>query len=154
MYANFKDKAIDFVKEAVAADEAGEYDKAFKSYMTALEYFKTHLKYEKNPRSKEAITLKVRKWAVPAWDFAWFDTVNVMLLHQHTTLKLWWCKEAKSVDWSPHGTERSYPDRLYIPLIRAPPSTQCGNNTNNTAVGAVRTHALASDQSGWAHRRS
>jgi vacuolar protein-sorting-associated protein 4 len=59
MYANFKDKAIEYVKEAVAADEAGEYDKAFKSYMTALEYFKTHLKYEKNPRSKEAITLKV-----------------------------------------------------------------------------------------------
>lgn len=27
--------------------------------MTALEHFKIHLKYEKNPRSKEAITLKV-----------------------------------------------------------------------------------------------
>jgi vacuolar protein-sorting-associated protein 4 len=67
MYANFKDKAIEFVKEAVAADEAGEYDKAFKSYMTALEYFRTHLKYEKNPRSKEAITAKASAGpAVPA----------------------------------------------------------------------------------------
>lgn len=28
--------------------------------MHALEYFSTHLKYEKNPRSKEAITTKVR----------------------------------------------------------------------------------------------
>jgi vacuolar protein-sorting-associated protein 4 len=88
MYANFKDKAIDFVKEAVAADEAGEYDKAFKSYMTALEYFKTHLKYEKNPRSKEAITLKVSTWPAPAGAFAWIESVHVILLHHNTTLRL------------------------------------------------------------------
>ena len=50
----------EYVKEAVAEDRAENYEKAFELYMTALEYFKTHLKYEKNPKSKEAITAKVR----------------------------------------------------------------------------------------------
>ena len=50
----------EYVKEAVAEDRAENYEKAFELYMTALEFFKTHLKYEKNPKSKEAITAKVR----------------------------------------------------------------------------------------------
>ena len=50
---------IEYVKEAVNEDKNENYERAFELYMTALEYFKTHLKYEKNPRSKEAITLKV-----------------------------------------------------------------------------------------------
>lgn len=41
-------------------DNAGNYQKAFDLYKIALEYFSTHLKYEKNPRAKEAITAKVR----------------------------------------------------------------------------------------------
>ncbi len=49
----------EYVKEAVNEDKNENYERAFELYMTALEYFKTHLKYEKNPRSKEAITLKV-----------------------------------------------------------------------------------------------
>ena len=85
MYGNFKERAIgtglfpctairvahgslthmfvalftEYVKEAVNEDKNENYERAFELYMTALEYFKTHLKYEKNPRSKEAITLKV-----------------------------------------------------------------------------------------------
>ena len=59
MFSNFKEKAIEFVKEAVAEDNAGNYEKALKLYMNALEYLKTHLKYEKNPRSKETLTAKV-----------------------------------------------------------------------------------------------
>ena len=59
MYTNFKDKAIDYVKAAVEADNAGEYQRALDNYTSALEYFKTHLKYEKNPRAKDAITAKV-----------------------------------------------------------------------------------------------
>lgn len=51
---------IEYVKEAVTEDKNENYERAFELYMTALEYFKTHLKYEKNPRSKEAITVKVR----------------------------------------------------------------------------------------------
>ena len=62
MYTNFKDKAIEFVKEAVTEDSAGNYDKALSLYINALEYFKTHLKYEKNPRAKEAITAKFEEY--------------------------------------------------------------------------------------------
>ncbi|QDZ24052.1 AAA-ATPase [Chloropicon primus] len=62
MYTNFKDKAIEFVKEAVTEDTAGNYEKALSLYINALEYFKTHLKYEKNPRAKEAITAKFEEY--------------------------------------------------------------------------------------------
>ena len=55
----FRDKAIEFVKQAVNEDTAGNYEKALALYMHALDYFQTHLKYEKNPRSKEAIKVKV-----------------------------------------------------------------------------------------------
>lgn len=50
--------ATEYVKQAVQEDEAGNYSKAFQLYMNALEYFKTHLKYEKNPKIKETITQK------------------------------------------------------------------------------------------------
>ena len=56
---DFKGKAIEIVKEAVAEDNAGNYETAFTLYMNSLEYFKTHLKYEKNPAAKKAITQKV-----------------------------------------------------------------------------------------------
>eukprot|EP00245_Coleochaete_scutata_P017285 TRINITY_DN8411_c0_g1_i1.p1 TRINITY_DN8411_c0_g1~~TRINITY_DN8411_c0_g1_i1.p1 ORF type:complete len:440 (+),score=105.66 TRINITY_DN8411_c0_g1_i1:108-1427(+) len=62
MYANFKEQAIEYVKQAVAEDNAGNYAQAFTHYMNALEYFKTHLKYEKNPRAKEAITAKFSEY--------------------------------------------------------------------------------------------
>ena len=39
-------------------DKAGNYQEAFDLYKKALDYFSTHLKYEKNPRAKEAITAK------------------------------------------------------------------------------------------------
>ncbi|KAJ0507219.1 putative vesicle-fusing ATPase [Helianthus annuus] len=58
MYSNFKEQAIIYVKQAVEEDTAGNYAKALTLYMNALEYFKTHLKYEKNPKLKEAITQK------------------------------------------------------------------------------------------------
>lgn len=62
MYSNFKEQAIDYVKQAVQEDNAGNYSKAFPLYMNALEYFKTHLKYEKNPKIKEAITQKFTEY--------------------------------------------------------------------------------------------
>lgn len=62
MYSNFKEQAIDYVRQAVAEDNAGNYAKAFPLYMNALEYFKTHLKYEKNPKIKEAITQKFTEY--------------------------------------------------------------------------------------------
>jgi vacuolar protein-sorting-associated protein 4 len=62
MYNNFKEQAIEYVKQAVQEDNAGNYAKAFPLYMNALEYFKTHLKYEKNPKIKEAITQKFTEY--------------------------------------------------------------------------------------------
>ena len=56
MDSNFKEHAIEYVKQAVQEDDARNYSKAFPLYMNALEYFRTHLKYEKNPKIKEAIT--------------------------------------------------------------------------------------------------
>lgn len=62
MYSDFKGKAIEFVKVAVEQDEAGNYEKALQNYKAALEYFSTHLKYEKNPRSAEAIRAKFKEY--------------------------------------------------------------------------------------------
>mmetsp|Transcript_16506 Transcript_16506/g.49413 ORF Transcript_16506/g.49413 Transcript_16506/m.49413 type:complete len:438 (+) Transcript_16506:269-1582(+) len=62
MYSNFKEKAIEYVKEAVQEDNNNNYDKAYELYKIALEYFSTHLKYEKNPRSKAAITEKFKEY--------------------------------------------------------------------------------------------
>ena len=51
--------SAEYVKEAVQEDQNNNYDKAFELYKIALEYFSTHLKYEKNPRSRAAIQEKV-----------------------------------------------------------------------------------------------
>ncbi|KAL4337645.1 hypothetical protein AHAS_Ahas12G0130900 [Arachis hypogaea] len=53
MYSDFKEQAIEYVKQAVQEDNARNHAKAFPLYMNALEYFKTHLKYEKNPKIRE-----------------------------------------------------------------------------------------------------
>jgi vacuolar protein-sorting-associated protein 4 len=66
MYSDFKGKAIEFVKVAVAEDEAGNYERALTNYKAALEYFSTHLKYEKNPRSRDAIMSKFREYLARA----------------------------------------------------------------------------------------
>ncbi|GFH17865.1 AAA-ATPase of VPS4/SKD1 family [Haematococcus lacustris] len=58
MYVTFKEKGIDYAKQAVTEDEAGNHEEAMKMYMTSLEYFKTYLKYEKNVKAREAITGK------------------------------------------------------------------------------------------------
>ncbi|KAL5986144.1 Vacuolar protein sorting-associated protein 4B [Asimina triloba] len=62
MYSNFKEQAIEYVRQAVQEDNAGNYAKAFPLYMNALEYFRTHLKYEKNPKIKDAITQKFTEY--------------------------------------------------------------------------------------------
>uniref|UniRef100_I1NK38 Vesicle-fusing ATPase n=1 Tax=Oryza glaberrima TaxID=4538 RepID=I1NK38_ORYGL len=62
MYGNFKEQAIEYVKQAVQEDNGGNYVKAFPLYMNALEYFKTHLKYEKDPKIKDAIAAKFTEY--------------------------------------------------------------------------------------------
>ncbi|KAK8600815.1 hypothetical protein V6N13_059452 [Hibiscus sabdariffa] len=55
MYSNFKEQAIECVKQTVQEDNAGNYNKAFK-------YFKTHLKYKKSPKIRETITQKFTEY--------------------------------------------------------------------------------------------
>eukprot|EP00195_Chlamydomonas_chlamydogama_P002960 CAMPEP_0202920906 /NCGR_PEP_ID=MMETSP1392-20130828/77102_1 /ASSEMBLY_ACC=CAM_ASM_000868 /TAXON_ID=225041 /ORGANISM="Chlamydomonas chlamydogama, Strain SAG 11-48b" /LENGTH=434 /DNA_ID=CAMNT_0049614425 /DNA_START=1177 /DNA_END=2481 /DNA_ORIENTATION=- len=66
MYVNFKEKGIDFAKQAVTEDEAGNYEKATQLYLASLEYFKTYLKYEKNPKARESITAKFKEYLTRA----------------------------------------------------------------------------------------
>ena len=61
MYSNFKEQGIEYAKQAVAEDTAGNYEKAFQLYKNAVEYLNTHLKYEKNPKIKEAIIEKLKE---------------------------------------------------------------------------------------------
>jgi vacuolar protein-sorting-associated protein 4 len=70
-FVDFKAKAIEIVKEAVAEDNAGNYESALRLYKSSLEYFSTHLKYEKNPSAKKAITAKASRHAgAEGWDMA------------------------------------------------------------------------------------
>ncbi|RDX91961.1 Protein SUPPRESSOR OF K(+) TRANSPORT GROWTH DEFECT 1, partial [Mucuna pruriens] len=62
MYCNFKEHAAEYVKQAVREDDARNYKKAFTLYMNALEYLRAHLKYEKHPKIKEAITQKFAQY--------------------------------------------------------------------------------------------
>ncbi|KAI3912284.1 hypothetical protein MKW92_053675 [Papaver armeniacum] len=62
MYSNFKEQGIEYARQAVKEDNEGNHAKAFQLYMNALEYFRTHLKYEKNPKVKETITQKFTEY--------------------------------------------------------------------------------------------
>ncbi|GFR49509.1 hypothetical protein Agub_g11549 [Astrephomene gubernaculifera] len=62
VYIGFKEKAIEFAKQAVEQDEANNYAKALDLYKTSLEYFKTYLKYEKNEKCREAVVAKFKEY--------------------------------------------------------------------------------------------
>ena len=49
----------EFAKKAVEADNKGDLQEALENYKNAVEWFMTHLKYDKNPSSQEAIKQKV-----------------------------------------------------------------------------------------------
>jgi len=51
MDSQFIPKAIDMVKDAIAADNNQDYETALGLYKKSLEYFMTGLKYETNPVS-------------------------------------------------------------------------------------------------------
>ena len=53
-------KAIDIVGEAIREDQESNWEKALGLYNRALEYFMHHIKYEKNAKAKEMITLRVK----------------------------------------------------------------------------------------------
>ncbi|KAJ0670689.1 putative non-specific serine/threonine protein kinase [Helianthus annuus] len=62
MYSNFNEQGMEYIKQAVQEDNAGNYCKAFPLYMNAVEYFKTHLKYEKDPNIVEEVSQKFTKY--------------------------------------------------------------------------------------------
>ncbi|KAI8545675.1 hypothetical protein RHMOL_Rhmol07G0057900 [Rhododendron molle] len=62
MYRNFEEQAVEYLKQAVQEDNAGNYAKAFPLYMNALEYIRTLLEHEKNPKIKEAITQEFNEY--------------------------------------------------------------------------------------------
>lgn len=59
---DFLGRAIDTVKKAIEHDNAGEYEKAYQTYYSALELFMLALKWEKNPKSKEMIRSKAGEY--------------------------------------------------------------------------------------------
>lgn len=59
---SFKDKAIDAVRAATEADNAGEYEKAYNLYIKGLECFSYHCKYDKNPESRRQIQGKMGEY--------------------------------------------------------------------------------------------
>ena len=61
-YGNFMQKGIELAKEAVEEDRKENWAAALDLYKRALEYFGTHLKYDKNPKSREMISNKVGEW--------------------------------------------------------------------------------------------
>lgn len=50
--------AAEYVKQAVAEDTSGNWQSALDHYKQSLECFLLAIKYEKNPRSRDAITSK------------------------------------------------------------------------------------------------
>jgi len=51
--------STEYAKLAVEADNRNEWEEAKNYYMQAVEYFTVHMKYDKNPNSKQAIHAKV-----------------------------------------------------------------------------------------------
>ena len=47
----------------MASDESKDFEKALGEYTQALDWFMLAIKYEKNPRSKAAMTDRVRHFA-------------------------------------------------------------------------------------------
>jgi len=59
---DFLGRAIESVRKAIEADNAGQYEAAYKQYYASLELFMLALKWEKNPKSKEMIRAKTGEY--------------------------------------------------------------------------------------------
>jgi len=58
----FREKAMEFAKKAVEADNAQNYHDAYKYYGLAVEYFVYHNKYNKIPQQKEVVDRLCRQY--------------------------------------------------------------------------------------------
>ncbi|TFJ80315.1 hypothetical protein NSK_008345, partial [Nannochloropsis salina CCMP1776] len=65
---NFITQAIEIVKQAIDADQKGEYENALGYYKKSLDYFMAGLKYEKNPATKATIQARVEGYMKRAED--------------------------------------------------------------------------------------
>jgi vacuolar protein-sorting-associated protein 4 len=54
-----KDQAVALVRRAVQEDDAGDYPAALQHYVHALDYFAAHLRYERNPKVRDAIAARL-----------------------------------------------------------------------------------------------
>jgi vacuolar protein-sorting-associated protein 4 len=52
-------QAVALVRQAVAEDDAGDYAAALQHYVHALDYFAAHLRYERNPKVRDAIAARL-----------------------------------------------------------------------------------------------
>lgn len=59
MENNFIPQAVEIVKQAIDADNASDYEKAFNLYKKSLDYFMLGIKYEQNPNSRKKILERV-----------------------------------------------------------------------------------------------
>ncbi|PRW44343.1 vacuolar sorting-associated 4-like [Chlorella sorokiniana] len=59
-------KGIELAKEAVEEDNKQNWPQALELYTRAMEYFSTHLKYDKNPKSREMISTKFKEYLTRA----------------------------------------------------------------------------------------
>ena len=59
---DFLTKAVNLAKQATEADAAGRNEEAYRLYDTAIEYFLTAIKYEKNDKMKESMRKKVTEY--------------------------------------------------------------------------------------------
>jgi len=66
MANDLRDKGIEIANQAVAADNAGQYDDAINKYCKAAEYLLTALKYEKNPVTLKTIREKCHEYTARA----------------------------------------------------------------------------------------
>lgn len=55
-------KAVNLARQATEADAAGRNEEAYRLYDTAIEYFLTAIKYEKNDKMKESMRKKVSEY--------------------------------------------------------------------------------------------
>ncbi|KAJ2804123.1 Vacuolar protein sorting-associated protein 4, partial [Coemansia furcata] len=55
-------KAKDFVNRAIAEDNAGNYEEAYKLYQTAIEWYLTGIKYEKIDSRKLTIRKRLTEY--------------------------------------------------------------------------------------------
>lgn len=63
---NYLKTAIDHVQQAIAADNEGQDEEAFRLYMKALDWFELSQKYEKNPHTHARIAAKMHEYIARA----------------------------------------------------------------------------------------